>query len=511
MSEQNIKIKAPKGERIIGLGQPVFIIAEMSGNHNGSYERAKQIIDAAKDAGADAIKLQTYTADTITIDSDKEYFKVRTDNSWSGRTLYQLYSQAYTPWEWQPKLRAYAESLGLILFSTPFDNTAVDFLEKMEVEIYKVASFEVVDIPLLEKIGQTKKLVIMSRGMASTQEIELAIKTLTENGCPQIVVLHCVSSYPAKPEEMNLRTIIDIIQRFGVISGLSDHTLDNEVALSAVALGALVIEKHLTLRRSDGGPDAEFSLEPQEFKKLVSDIRKVEQMLGQPSYGPGDHESANVQFRKSLFVVKDVMAGEKFTTKNVRSIRPGQGLAPKYFAKIIGQVAVTDIERGTPLSYNLIGDNKKLEDFKIIKVEEKDSRRIWEIRNNHIVREQSNNSAEISFVDHNVWFKQKYFSDLKENHCFVLRDKDDVTIGYCRYDINKEKGGYIISIAIDVSYHSHGLGNYLLSKTLSEPILGDKNILVEVKQNNLPSIKLFKYNNFQIYKEDDKNVYLKHN
>lgn len=351
---ESIIIKTPKGERKIGPGNPVFIVAEMSGNHNQSYENALKIIDAAAEAGADAIKLQTYTPDTITIDSDKEYFQVKVNEAWAGQTLYQLYQKAYTPWDWQPKLKEYAESKGLVCFSTPFDVTAADFLEQMRVDIYKVASFEVVDIPLLKRIGQTKKPVIMSRGMASQEELELAIKTLKENGTSQIALLHCVSSYPAKPEEMNLATIPDMQERFSVVAGLSDHTLGSTIAIAAVALGASVIEKHVTLSRAAGGPDAGFSLEPDELKRMVLAVRDAEAALGKPRYGSGARESENMTFRKSLFAVADIKKGEKFTPENIRSIRPGHGLAPKYYDEVIGKMAAEDIERGIPLVWDLI-------------------------------------------------------------------------------------------------------------------------------------------------------------
>lgn len=342
------------GKRRVGPGYPVFIIAEMSGNHNQDIDKAFEIIDVVADAGADAVKLQTYTADTITIDCDKEYFQVKVNDAWKGQTLHSLYKTAYTPWDWQPKLKEYAEKKGLIFFSTPFDNTAVDFLEKMEVALYKVASFEVVDIPLLEKIGKTKKPVIMSRGMSSKEELQLAIKTLKENGCPEVAVLHCVSSYPAKSEEMNLATIPDIKEKFDVIAGLSDHTIGQEVSIASAALGASVIEKHITMVRADGGPDAGFSLEPNELKDLVKAIRIVESAIGVPFYGVGGKESENIIFRKSLFVVKDVKRGEEFTEQSVRSIRPGCGLAPKYYHKVIGKKAASDIKRGEPLNWEMI-------------------------------------------------------------------------------------------------------------------------------------------------------------
>lgn len=346
---KNIKI----GKREVGRGRPTFIIAEMSGNHNHDIKRAYAIIDAAADAGADAVKLQTYTPDTITIDCDNKYFVVGGDNpDWKGKTLHQLYGEAYTPWEWQPKLNEYAESKGLICFSAPFDVTAVDFLEKMGMPLYKVASAELVDIPLLERIGKTKKPVIMSRGMASKEEVASALKTLKKYGTPSVALLHCVAAYPAPPEQMNLATIPDIVKRYKVIAGISDHSLGTEVAIAAVALGASIVEKHLTLRRADGGPDASFSMEPEEFSEMVADIRAVEKAIGKPMYGLAAGESK--YGRKSLFVVQDMKRGEKFTPENVRSIRPGYGMPTKFYRAVLGNKAKKDISRGTPLDKTMV-------------------------------------------------------------------------------------------------------------------------------------------------------------
>ena len=351
---KSIKIKTPKNRRLIGPGQPVFIVAEISGNHHHNIKKAFEIIEAAAKAGVDAVKLQTYTPDTITIDSDKKYFQIKVNKAWKGQTLHSLYKKAYTPWEWQPKLKKYAEKLGLVCFSSPFDNTAVDFLEKMKVALYKVASFEVVDIPLLKKIGRTKKPVIMSRGMASLEELKLAIKTLKENGAPQVAILHCISSYPAKPEEMNLATIPEISKKLNIIVGLSDHSSGIAAAIASVALGASIIEKHLIISRKEGGPDAAFSIEPDEFSQLVKSVREAEKAIGKPLLKAGKEESENIIFRKSLFVVEDIKKGEILTIKNVRSIRPGHGLTPKYYDRIIGKIAASDIERGTPLSWRLV-------------------------------------------------------------------------------------------------------------------------------------------------------------
>lgn len=326
-----------------------LIIAEVSANHNGSVERAEQIIRAAAEAGADAVKLQTYTADTLTIPCDNEYFRIK-GTLWEGRTLYDLYQEAYTPWEWTPRLMALAKDLGMDCFSTPFDATAVDFLEQCGVSRHKVASFELVDIPLLKKIASTGKPVIMSTGMGSLAEIDEAVTTLRENGTTDLTLLKCTSAYPASPEEANLCTIPHLAQAFGCKTGLSDHTLGSAVAVAAVAIGASVIEKHFTLDRADGGPDGAFSMEPQEFLQMVQDIRTVEKALGQVCYDVTEKQQGSKVFRRSLFVVKDVQAGEIFSAENVRSIRPGYGLHPRYYEKVLGRTARHAIKAGTPMT-----------------------------------------------------------------------------------------------------------------------------------------------------------------
>jgi pseudaminic acid synthase len=341
-------------QHVIAPASPTYIVAEVSANHNHDFERAIEIIRAAKQAGADAIKLQTYTPDTLTINCDREWFRIGAGSLWEGKNLYQLYGEAYTPWEWHPKLMTVAAELGLDCFSTSFDATAVDFLESLNVPAHKVASFELVDLPLLKKIAQTRKPVIASTGMASLAEIDEAVKTLRAHGTTQLVLLKCTSAYPALPSEMNLHTIPHLAQTFGVVAGLSDHTLGSSVAVAAVALSARVIEKHFTLRRADGGPDSAFSMEPNEFAQMVKDIRQVEQALGAVSYERTPDEQKNLVFRRSLFVVSDVQAGEMFTEKNVRVIRPGQGLPPRYLEVVLGKKAARAIRRGTPLEWGMI-------------------------------------------------------------------------------------------------------------------------------------------------------------
>ena len=340
--------------RRIGSGSPVYIIAEMSANHGQSYERAEAIVRAAAEAGADAVKLQTYTADTLTIPCDAEPFRIR-GTLWEGRTLHDLYGEAYTPWEWQPRLAVVAQDLGMHLFSTPFDASAVDFLERMDVPVHKVASFEIVDFPLLRCIAATGKPVIMSTGMASLAEIDEAVRTLREGGCTQLALLKCTSAYPAPPDSMHLRTIPHLAEAFGVPSGLSDHTLGTAVPVAAVALGACIIEKHFTLSRVEGGPDAAFSLEPDEFSEMVRAVRTAEAALGRVNYAVSDKERQSRVFRRSLFVVRDMKQGEPFTQDNVRSIRPGCGLHTRYQEAVLGRRAVCDIMRGTPLSWELVG------------------------------------------------------------------------------------------------------------------------------------------------------------
>lgn len=324
----------------------VTIIAELSANHNHSLDLAKRTIEVAAEAGADAIKIQTYTADTLTIDCDEEPFRIH-GGLWDGETLYNLYRKAYTPWEWHAELQRVAQDCGLTFFSTPFDATAVDFLENLRVPVHKIASFELVDIPLLRKVGATKKPVILSTGMATVEEIQEALDTLRNAGCPKMTLLKCVSQYPANPAQMNLATISDMRTRFGVDVGLSDHTLGSVSAVAAVALGATMVEKHFILDRSNGGPDAGFSSEPSEFKAMVKAIRVAELAVGKPYYGVSEGEST--AFRRSLFAVRDIWAGEPVTSENVRSIRPGCGLPPRCLDALLGRKALRDIPFGTPL------------------------------------------------------------------------------------------------------------------------------------------------------------------
>jgi pseudaminic acid synthase len=339
--------------RRIGKGQPVYVVAEMSGNHDQDFDKAVKIIEAAKESGADAVKLQTYTPDTITIDCDNEHFRIQ-GTIWEGLKLHDLYGEAYTPWDWQPRLKEVAESLGMDLFSTPFDLSAVEFLERMDVPAYKIASFENIDLPLIRAVARTGKPIIMSTGMSNLADIDEAVRTVRETGNDQLALLKCTSAYPAPPEEMNLRTIPHLAETFNLPVGLSDHTLGSVVAVAGVALGACMVEKHFTLSRKDPGPDSSFSMEPKEFAAMVTDIRTVEAALGRPSYEITEREKAGVIFKRSLFVVKDVDEGEPFTEENVRSIRPGHGLHPRYLDEVYKGCASRDLKKGTPLAWNMI-------------------------------------------------------------------------------------------------------------------------------------------------------------
>lgn len=340
--------------RIIGDNHPVFIIAELSANHLQKFDLAVETIKAIKEAGADAVKLQTYTPDTITIDSDNDYFQIKQGTLWDGKTLYQLYQEAYTPWEWQPKLKKIAEDLGLICFSSPFDKTAVDFLEKMNVPAYKVASFEITDIPLIEYIASKGKPVIISTGIATLSDINEAVNVCRRIGNGQIALLKCTSAYPTPLEDVNLRTIPNLAETFKTVVGLSDHTRGISVPIASVALGAKIIEKHFILDRKLGGPDAAFSLEPEEFKAMVKAVREAEKALGEVSYELTEKTKKSREFSRSLFAVKDIEAGETLTEENVRSIRPGYGLHPRYLVDVLGKKAKNSIKKGTPLRWDLM-------------------------------------------------------------------------------------------------------------------------------------------------------------
>ena len=337
------------GNKIIGENAPAFIIAEMSANHNMEYSRAEAILHAAKEAGVDAVKLQTYTADTITLNSDKKYFRTRYNSLWSGTTEYKLYEKAYTPWEWQPKLKELADKIGIILFSSPFDLSSVDFLEEMDVPAYKIASPEIVDIPLIKKCAQTGKTIIISTGVASIGDIERAVDVCRQEGNQNVILLKCTAEYPAPYSQMNLKTIKNMEETFGCPAGLSDHSLGDEIAIAAVAMGAKVIEKHITLHRADGGVDSAFSMEAEEMKRMVERIRHVEQAMGIVQYEYIGTNNEKKRRGRSLFVSADIKKGERFTEKNIRSVRPGDGLHTQYYFDVLGKRAARDLSFAEPL------------------------------------------------------------------------------------------------------------------------------------------------------------------
>ena len=351
MQQPNIKI----ANRQIGCEQTPFVIAEMSGNHNQSLERALEIVESAANAGVHALKLQTYTADTMTLDIDQgEFYIDDPDSLWHGNSLYQLYQQAYTPWEWHKPIFDRCKELGIIGFSTPFDATAVDFLESLDVPCYKIASFENTDLPLIRRVASTGKPMIISTGMATIAELDETVRTAREAGCKDLVLLKCTSTYPATPEDSNLLTIPHLRELFGVQVGLSDHTMGIGVAVASVSLGATVIEKHFTLSRADGGVDSAFSMEPEEMQQLVIESERAWQALGRIQYGLAEAEKESLRFRRSLYVVQDMKAGEVFTPKNLRAVRPGLGLAPKYYERLIGKVVQKDVKKGTPVNWTIL-------------------------------------------------------------------------------------------------------------------------------------------------------------
>ena len=340
--------------RKIGDNEPPYIIAELSANHNGDIERAFEIMECAKKAGADAVKLQTYTADTMTIDADGPDFQIK-GGPWDGYRLYDLYKEAQTPWDWHEALFKKGRELGITVFSTPFDDTSVDFLETLDAPAYKIASFEATDIPLIQKVAKTGKPIIASTGLSTAEEISELVSTIRDSGATDLILLHCISSYPAPVADANLKTISHMAKKFEVITGLSDHSMGIAVSIAGVATGAAVIEKHVTVARADGGPDSSFSLEPAELSQLVSGCAEAWLALGKPNYEREASEEANLRFRRSIYAVVDIAAGEVLTTENIRVIRPGFGLAPKNLDYVLGQVAQEPISRGTPLSWNLLG------------------------------------------------------------------------------------------------------------------------------------------------------------
>lgn len=483
------------GNRKIGDGYPTYIIAEMSANHAGSIERAKEIIRAAKEAGADCIKIQTYTPDTMTINCDNEYFQIG-KGLWEGDNLYSLYQKAYTPWEWQKELKEEAEKIGIDFFSTPFDKTSVDFLEGIGVDFYKIASFELVDIPLLEYVASKGKPMIISTGMGSLEEINDAVKAIEAQGNCQYAFLKCSSAYPAISEEMNLATMFDMKERFNVPIGLSDHSLGSLGAVMAVAMGASIIEKHFCISREIENPDAAFSMTKDEFKQMVKDIRDAEKARGVAKYGISEQEKENIGFRRSIFVVKDIKKGDVFDETNIKVIRPAYGIKPKFYKDILGQRATRDISFGNPLKMEMIEKkevylrNAVLKDIDIL----------YDWVNDPICKKNFFTSHIITIEEHKAWFDRK----INDKECKIfIACIYDVNIGQIR--LETEGNNIYVSYFIDERYRGNGYGIDILKLAeieIRKNINGDFYLIGKVKKENIASIKCFEACNYDMVEEE---------
>ncbi len=477
---KTIKIK----DRLIGEGQPAYIIAEMSANHAGSIERAKEIIHVAKDCGADCVKIQTYTADTITIDCDNEYFFI--DNgTWEGENLYKLYGKAYTPWEWQKELKEEADKVGIDFFSTPFDKTAVDFLEEIGIEFYKIASFELTDIPLILYVAEKGKPMILSTGMASYEEIAEAVETIRATGNEQFALLRCASAYPAISDEMNLATMLDMSNEFNVPTGLSDHSMGGLAAAAAVAMGGSIIEKHICMGRDIENPDSSFSMEPEEFAAMVRDIRQVEKAKGVVRYGATEQEKKSLQFRQSVFVVKDIAAGETFTEENIRVIRPGYGLHPREYDHVLGKICVEDLKRGTPLRADMVAEYLTLNEAKPEQAE-----LVYEWANDEETRKQSFTTEPIPWETHERWYKDSLTGEKRK---LFVAYYGAVPVGLFRIDFNGD-GEAEISYSVAKKYRRRGYGAEIIragEKMVKDTYAEIKTLVAKVKPENEASRRIF--------------------
>ena len=485
-SMNRIKIK----NRWIGEGEPAYIIAEMSANHAGSIERAKEIIRAAKESGADCVKIQTYTPDTITMDCDNKYFHID-QGTWEGENLYQLYGKAYTPWEWQAELKAEADKVGIDFFSTPFDKTAVDFLESIGVEFYKIASFELVDLPLIRYTAEKGKPMILSTGMATLAEIEEAVETIRSTGNEQFAFLRCASAYPAISDEMNLRAMQDMAKRFDIPVGLSDHSMGGLAAAASVAMGGSIIEKHFCLSRDIENPDSSFSMEPAEFAEMVSMIRQVERARGKVSYGPTKQEASNICFRKSIFVAKDIKAGETFTEENIRVIRPGYGLHSREYEFALGKKCTMDVQAGTPFTADMIPDYMTFRP-----VAEADRKLLFDWANDEETRKASFSGDPITWETHEKWFAESLKNPDRKMFICCHGEKE---VGLLRLDIETgEDSKAVISYQIAPGVRHRGYGKQMLLGAekceVIKDALKDKNVMewiAYVKQDNLASAAIF--------------------
>ena len=489
-------------DRVIGEGQPAYIVAEMSGNHAGSLERAKEIIRVAKECGADCVKIQTYTPDTITIDCDNEYFQIE-DGTWKGENLYQLYGKAYTPWEWQKELKEEADRVGIDFFSAPFDKTAVDFLEEIGMEFYKIASFELVDLPLIRYTAAKGKPMILSTGMSSLAEIEEAVAAVRSTGNQNLILLRCASAYPAITDEMNLAVMADMGERFGVPVGLSDHSAGSLAAVTAVAMGACVIEKHLCLGKEIENPDASFSMEPAEFAAMVRDVRQAQKAIGVVHYGATKQEKENRIFRKSIFVVRDIPRGEVFSEENIRVIRPGYGLHSREYDNVLGKKSLVDLKRGTPLKAEAV--ERYLE---LVPAEAEHASLLYAWANDATTRQQSFSTEAIPWKVHENW----YFNSLerRDRKLYICRHEQE-PIGMFRLDFISGTDAEI-SYSIDKTVRHRGYGREMIreGERLTAGAFPDIRVLcAKVKPGNEASCRIFEELGYEKEEADSYLVYRK--
>lgn len=475
------------GKREVGGDAPVFIVAELSANHGQRRDIALRTIEAAADAGADAIKLQTYTPDTLTLKSAAEHFVVKSKNEWAGRTLHDLYAEAMTPWEWHAELIEAARSRGLECFSTPFDYTSVAFLEKLGVPCHKVASFELNDLPLVETIARTGKPMILSTGMASLADIEAALTTCRDAGNDDLALLRCVSCYPARPETMDLRSF-EVLRGLGVVLGLSDHTRDTTVAITSVALGAKIIEKHFIVDRALGGPDAFFSLDPDELKELVRAVRSTEAALGQPRFGPSPDEQPNTAFRRSLFVSEKVARGETFTARNVRSVRPSYGMDPRNMSAVLGRVATRDVDAASPLAWDMVGAAASAPAVSLRLASLDDAARLLAWRNDPETRAMSVSNAEVTPEEHRAFLASSLTST--DRFLFVA-ERDGAAVGTLRLD-REPNATFTVSLTVAPEQRRKGYSLALLHAAEVEAVArGARRLVAVLRPDNAPSRKAF--------------------
>ncbi len=475
------------GSRILGEGHPVFVVAELSANHGANRDIALRTVEAAAKCGADAIKLQTYTPDTLTLHSDSEHFVVRTKNEWAGRTLYDLYAEAMTPWEWHAELKAAAESLGLVFFSTPFDVTAVEYLESLGTVVHKVASFELTDLTLVEHVARRGHPMILSTGMATLGEIEEAVSACRAVGNEQLALLRCVSAYPARPEAMGLASL-RALASFGTVVGLSDHTRDATAAITAVALGAKLVEKHFILDRSVGGPDAFFSLEPAEFTQLVRSVHDAERAVGVPRFGPSADEISSLRFRRSLFVATHVAKGDVLTCDHVRSVRPAAGILPKHLPDVLGRVATTDLEAATPLGWDHVGERPAAR-VQLRVATQGDSALLLEWRNDELTRGMSKSTAAVTPEEHARWLD----SALQPGgaRALFVATLGDAVVGQVRLD--REGTTTEVSLTLAPAQRGKGLAVELLRAAESQAKQhGIRTFWATIRVENARSVAAFK-------------------